>query len=129
VTAILIVDDQLELLAITGAILAENGYAVSWAPTAAAALKLLNTHRIDVLLTDIIMPGEIDGFELARRAKLTDPDLKVIYCTGFSNLEPEQIGPTHGPLLKKPYTPSRLLALLKNVTGDGYQVAPDLHTT
>jgi CheY-like chemotaxis protein len=126
VTAVLIVDDQLELLAITGAFLAENGYTVSWAPTAVAALKLLTTHRTDVLLTDIIMPGGIDGFELARRAKVNHPDLKIIYCTGKSNLEPEQIGHTYGPLLKKPYTQSRLLAVLEHVTGGDYQSVPAL---
>jgi CheY-like chemotaxis protein len=129
VTAVLIVDDQLELLAITGAFLAENGYTVSWAPTAAAALKLLTTHRTDVLLTDIIMPGGIDGFELARRAKMRHPDLRVIYCTGFSNLEPEQIGHTHGPLLKKPYTQSRLLAVLEYVTDGGHKTALGLLET
>jgi CheY-like chemotaxis protein len=129
VTAVLIVDDQLELLAITGAFLAENGYTVSWAPTAAAALKLLTIHRTDVLLTDIIMPGGIDGFELARRAMVKHPGLEVIYCTGNSNLEPEQIGHTYGPLLKKPYTQSRLLAVLAHVTDSGYRAAIDLRTT
>jgi CheY-like chemotaxis protein len=129
VTAVLIVDDHLELLAITGAFLAENGYTVSWAPTAAAALQLLTTHSTDVLLTDIIMPGGIDGFELARRAKVKHPDLKVIYCTGMSNLEPEQIGHTYGPLLKKPYTHSRLLAVLKHVAGSRYRAVLDLRPT
>jgi len=52
--SILIVDDQLELLAFTGAFLAECGYSVSWAPNARKALAILESdRRIDILLTDI----------------------------------------------------------------------------
>ena len=116
-TSILVVEDQLALLAVTGAFLAENGYAVSRAPTVASALKVLETRPIDILLTDIVMPGEINGFELARRARLINPRLKVIYCTGESDLDPEQIGHTFGPLLNKPYANSRLMALLEHVQG------------
>ena len=89
--SILIVDDQLELLAFTGAFLAECGYTVSWARNAAEAMQLLESNRpIDILLTDIVMPGEMDGFELARRAKVMRPDLKVVYSTGHRELSPEQ---------------------------------------
>ena len=74
--SILIVDDQLELLAFTGAFLAECGYTVSWARNAAEALQLLESdHSVDILLTDIVMPGGMDGFELARRAKRIRHDL------------------------------------------------------
>ena len=111
--SILIVDDQLELLALTGAFLAECGYTVSWARNAAEGLHLLESDRpVDILLTDIVMPG-MDGFELARRAKRIRPDLKVLYSTGHWELSPEQIGQTYGPLLKKPYQYSRLAAVLE----------------
>jgi DNA-binding NtrC family response regulator len=128
-TAILVVEDELSLLAVTGAFLAENGYAVSSASTAAGALTLLETRTIDVLLTDIVMPGEINGFELARQAMLIHPGLKVIYCTGRSDLEPEQIGHTFGPLLKKPYANSRLMALLEHVEGCSASTEHDLPDT
>ena len=112
--SILIVDDQLELLAFTGAFLAECGYTVSWAQNPVAALQLLESNRpIDILLTDIVMPGGMDGFELARRAKRIRRDLKVVYSTGHWELSPEQIGQTYGPLLKKPYQYSRLAAVLE----------------
>jgi CheY-like chemotaxis protein len=114
-TSILIVEDQLALLAVTGAFLADKGYVVSAVPTAAGALKLLETRNIDVLLTDIVLPGEMNGFELARRARAINPDVKVIYCTGESELGPEQIGDAFGPLLTKPYTNGRLIALLEYV--------------
>ena len=114
-TAILIVEDQLALLAVTGAFLADKGYLVSAASTAASALALLETRKIDVLLTDILLPGEMNGFELARRARALRPDLKVIYCTGESELGPGQIGQSYPPLLKKPYTNGHLMSLLEYV--------------
>lgn len=118
--SILIVDDQLELLAITGEFLAECGYTVSWAPNAREALTILESNRrIDILLTDIIMPGGMDGFELARRAKTVQPDLRVLYSTGKPDIVPEQIGDTFGPLLKKPYPYSRLTALLEYMEQNG----------
>ena len=122
--SILIVDDQLELLAFTGAFLAECGYTVSWARNAAEAMQLLKSNRpVDILLTDIVMPGEMDGFELARRAKVLRPDLKVVYSTGHRELSPEQIGQTYGPLLKKPYQYSRLAAVLEFLKVQEFPVA------
>ena len=108
-TSILIVEDQLALLAVTGAFLADKGYRVSPASTAAGALELLETRDIDILLTDIVLPGEMNGFELARRARALHPDLKVIYCTAESELGPEQIGQSYGPLLRKPYVNGHLM--------------------
>jgi CheY-like chemotaxis protein len=125
-TSILVVEDQLALLAVTGAFLADKGYGVSVAPTAASALKLLDTRKIDVLLTDIVLPGEMNGFELARRARAIEPDLKVIYCTAESELEPEQIGDAFGPLLTKPYTNGHLIALLEYVQTCGSAPGEDI---
>jgi len=125
-TAILIVEDQLALLAVTGAFLADKGYLVSAASTAASALALLETRKIDVLLTDIVLPGEMNGFELARRARALSPDLKVIYCTAESELGPEQIGQSYGPLLRKPYTHGHLIALLEYVQTCGSAAGEDI---
>jgi len=61
------------------------------------------------------LPGEMNGFELARRARALHPDLKVIYCTAESELGPEQIGQSYGPLLRKPYINGHLMALLEYV--------------
>ena len=57
----------------------------------------------------------MNGFEVARRARAINPDLKVIYCTANTELEPEEIGDAFGPLLKKPFTNGSLIALLEYV--------------
>jgi CheY-like chemotaxis protein len=54
------------------------GYVVMEAETGVEALALLSTHAIDLLLSDVIMPGEINGLQLAHIANTKWPDLKVI---------------------------------------------------
>jgi two-component system cell cycle response regulator CpdR len=59
------------------------GYSVTAVDRGTAALPLIEQERFDLLLTDIVMP-EMDGIELARRATELDPDLKVMFITGFA---------------------------------------------
>ena len=67
-STILIVDDDPAILEYAGEVLQECGYAVLTAPNGASALVLLrNNDRVDLLFTDLVMPG-VDGVELARRA-------------------------------------------------------------
>ena len=85
---ILLVEDDGEILAMVQMFLAEQGHEVLTASEGGAALAVLDTGRhIDLLATDIVMPGPCDGFELARRAVVMQPDLKVLYISGF----PERI--------------------------------------
>ena len=102
-TTILIVDDDPAILEYAGGVLEEHGYAVLTAPNAASALVMLrDSDRIDLLFTDLVMPG-FDGIELARRAGEEVPGLRVLFTTGYST------DPTpRGLLLKKPYRPQQL---------------------
>jgi CheY-like chemotaxis protein len=60
------------------------GYQVREADDAYSALRILNgTDRIDLLFTDMIMPGGLDGKELATKARAKRPDLKVLFTSGF----------------------------------------------
>ena len=59
------------------------GYSVSSVDRGTAALPLLEPGRFDLLLTDIVMP-EMDGIELAQHAARVDPDLRVMFITGFA---------------------------------------------
>ena len=102
-STILIVDDDPAILEYAGGVLEEYGYAVLTALNAASALVVLRGNdQIDLLFTDLVMPGS-DGIELARQAGEAVPGLKVLFTTGYSS-DPTPIG----RLLKKPYRPQQL---------------------
>jgi CheY-like chemotaxis protein len=100
-------DDPLVLLSIAE-FLRDEGFEVIEAHTGEKALALFPHHqRIHVLLTDIRMPGRVDGWELARRIRDQDPDVAVIYVTGYSDLP---ASPVSGSLFfNKPYRMERII--------------------
>jgi len=63
--------------------LKKAGYAVSAVDRGTAAIPLLESDRFDLLLTDIVMP-EMDGIELAQRAAVIAPEMRVMFITGFA---------------------------------------------
>ena len=100
--AILLVDDDLLLLALTAEILTDLGYQVTTAQNGSQALAVLQSgHPVDMLVTDVQMP-DLHGFELARRAKQIRPVVAVLYCTGRTDLIVEEMGPALGPVITKP---------------------------
>jgi CheY-like chemotaxis protein len=102
---ILVVDDEPDVREMASLYLAEQGYHVLEAPNASAALEVLAENRdVALLFTDVVMPGGIDGFELANRAKELRPGLRVLYTSGFLKDE----GVWHGSLLQKPWRLSHL---------------------
>ena len=78
---ILVTDDDPDLREIIAATLAEAGYAVLAAANGYDAIGVLADNWVTLLITDVTMPG-IDGFELARQAKVMRPGIKVIYLSG-----------------------------------------------
>ena len=64
-------------------LLASKGFHIIPAQDAHAALRFLGEQRVDVLFTDIVMPG-FNGIELAKQAKRLQPNLKVIFVTGHA---------------------------------------------
>src|SRR4051795_10190768 len=101
---ILVVDDTAEVLDLTSSVLEEAGYGVLRCGGSREALAILSDgHDIDLLLTDITMPGGIDGFELARQARALRPSLPIAYITGFAHPLPEDAHCVFGPILRKPY--------------------------
>ena len=123
---VLVVDDDPEVLAVAATVLGLEGYTVLQAPSGAEGLKLLQTNPgIDILFTDIVMPGDIDGFELAHRAKQLRPALRVLYTSGYIKEPPwGRHGVGHGPLLPKPWRRDQLRRTIQDLLGDGYRPAP-----
>jgi PAS domain S-box-containing protein len=83
--SVLVVEDDDPLRGYTVEILRELGYQVLEAPNGAAALDMLAQNlKVDLLFTDIIMPGGMNGRQLADEAKRRRPDLKVLFTTGYA---------------------------------------------
>jgi CheY-like chemotaxis protein len=107
---ILVVDDDVDVLALTCGIVQSFGYVVIPARSGEEALSLIHREpAVSVMFTDIRMPG-MDGWELADLSKHIRPDLQIIYTTGYSH-PPKCAG--HGPLLPKPWRPAQLEVLLR----------------
>jgi len=114
---VLVVDEEAELLEIALCYLADLGYDALRAKDAAAALAVLSRKAIDVLVTDIVMPGGMNGVRLAQEAKLIHPEMKVIYCSGFPAETLAERGHTlvDGALLYKPYQRREFEATIRKV--------------
>jgi two-component system cell cycle sensor histidine kinase/response regulator CckA len=115
---IFIVEDEPSLRGLVRKVLERNGYVVLDAPTAVAALEVWsqNKTRIDLLLTDMVMPDGMNGRELADRLKAENPNLKVIFTTGYSaDLMGKDIVLREGVnFLQKPYPPQKLIQTIRN---------------
>jgi two-component system cell cycle response regulator CpdR len=98
---ILLADDEPDLSEVIVAILTEAGYAVLAASDGYDAVRILADNWVNLLITDVSMPG-IDGFELARQAKVMRPNLSVIYLSGDTVMSAKSPGPIYGPILQKP---------------------------
>jgi PAS domain S-box-containing protein len=82
---VLVVEDDEALRAYTVETLGELGYRVLAAPNGAAALEILQSGKaIDLLFTDVVMPGGVNGRQLADEAVRLRPDLKVLFTTGYT---------------------------------------------
>jgi signal transduction histidine kinase/ActR/RegA family two-component response regulator len=108
---ILVVEDEDAVRYLACRVLRGNGYRVLEAADPAAALRIVQAEAqpIDLLVTDIVMPG-MSGPVLAERLVAARPDLKVLYITGYAKEAIERQGalPAGGALLEKPFTAQQL---------------------
>jgi CheY-like chemotaxis protein len=82
---ILVVEDDEALRLYTVEILTDLGYSVLAAANGAAALEIIGRgHAIDLMFTDIVMPGGMNGRQLAEQAIRQRPDLKILFTTGYT---------------------------------------------
>jgi PAS domain S-box-containing protein len=116
---VLVVEDQAEVRSLTCRILQAGGYSVTSAANGDEALRLAESCdvAIDLLLTDVVMPG-MTGPELAARMRSGRPGLKVLFMSGYSDG-----GSMHGltgavrPYLQKPFAPAQLTATVLEILG------------
>ena len=101
---ILLAEDDHDMRRFLVRALERAGYVVTDFDNGASAYEILREEPFNLLLTDIVMP-EMDGIELARKATEIDPDLKVMFITGFAAvaLNPDSNAPANAKVLSKPF--------------------------
>lgn len=116
---ILVVEDELQLLVMMTEVLEDLGYEVTSARSGREALDIVESgDPFDLLLTDVVMPGSVGGFELARRVRAKLPEMPVIYSSGYTGFTASEMGEVQAPLLQKPAPPAELSQMLRKVLGD-----------
>jgi CheY-like chemotaxis protein len=119
--SILLVEDEIGLLELVREILQQYQYRVLIASSGVEALRVWDecNGQIDLLLTDMIMPGGMTGTDLAAELKRRKPGLKVIYASGYSAaLTGKDFTQGKNIFLAKPYQPNQVARLIRD-TLDG----------
>jgi two-component system, cell cycle sensor histidine kinase and response regulator CckA len=115
---ILLVEDEPAIRQLCRMLLLQNGYKVLEATDGTEALAVWAVHRseIDLLHTDMVMPGELSGLQLAQRALAEKPDLKVIITSGYNTdtVGLDTAAQASVVYLPKPCPPKTLLAAIQN---------------
>ena len=113
---VLIVDDNTEVREVMAVIAGSLGYQVLTAGDAAGALELVRSHcNIDLLVSDIVMSGGVNGFELAERARAVRPGLPVLLMSGYLAASVEKY---NFPILHKPYRREHLAKHIRAALGE-----------
>ena len=101
---ILLAEDDNDMRRFLVKALENAGFQVSPHDNGMSAYQRLREEPFEMLLTDIVMP-EMDGIELARKASELDPDLKIMFITGFAAvaLNPDNAAPKDARILSKPF--------------------------
>jgi two-component system cell cycle sensor histidine kinase/response regulator CckA len=111
---VLLAEDEEEVRALFTRALELGGYQVCDVPDGHAALEVAQSTSIDILVTDILMPG-MTGIELARTLRASYPELPVVFVTGYADAA--SLKDVDGAvMLQKPFPPSHLLAALSKVS-------------
>jgi CheY-like chemotaxis protein len=117
---VLLVEDEPEVCRVTTALLTRLGYRVLTAATGEDALSVAREQGpgMDVLVTDVVMPG-MSGVELAERLRASVPALPVVFLTGYADQEM----PAGAIVLEKPYSPADLAKILARLRNSGSDTA------
>jgi PAS domain S-box-containing protein len=113
---ILLVEDNPQVAEVAISLLTDHGHSVSHSRNAdEALLRLRSGHKYDLVFSDLVMPGELDGLDLARSIRSQWPAIPILLATGYSSAATRatEEGFT---LLSKPYRPEALLAAVARMS-------------
>jgi CheY-like chemotaxis protein len=111
---VLFVEDDADVRESTTAILSAHGFRMLVARSADEALRYLEREHVDVLFTDVVMPG-VNGIGLAKRARELRPDLKIMFMTAYYSRAAEAAA--LGNLMFKPVREAEIVAGLTELLG------------
>ncbi len=114
---VLMVEDEVLISHLVADWLDEHGFAVHEVTDADAALRYIDSGgAVDVLFTDINLPGRMNGTELAVKVRERCPELPVVYTSGrYSHMGPDRLVP-RSVFVAKPYDPDAICALFERLT-------------
>ena len=116
---VLVVDDNPDVAQVTSSLFEQMGYDTSFRDSAESALQFLaaQVKRTDLVFSDIVMPGSIDGIGLAKEIRVRYPDLPVVLSTGYT--DSAQKVPDGLQVLRKPFDTDALSRVIESVLGAG----------
>jgi len=121
---LLIVDDDPNTLASLSRAFRLAGHEATVCDNAARAVELLRTESFDVILSDVVMPGKLDGYDLARVVRERWPSIKIVLTSGFPNLDRDTHSEANFLLLTKPYRRAALARTLRDALNGQGETGP-----
>jgi CheY-like chemotaxis protein len=116
---VLIVEDEFLLRMDAVDVIKAAGFDVIEAGNADEAIEILEARRdITIVFTDIQMPGSMDGLKLARAVRGRWPPIKIVATSGHVGVQETDL-PEGGRFLAKPYSPTEITGLLRDLIGVG----------
>lgn len=118
--SVLVVEDEVLISNLVADVLSASGFVVHEVTTADEALRYIDSDAdIDVLFTDINLPGSMNGAELAERARALRPEMPIVYASGRFKLSEVSPLVPRSLFMAKPYDPNDVCALLTRLTSHG----------
>jgi CheY-like chemotaxis protein len=108
---VLVVEDNPDVAEVTCNLLSQFGYAVLRAANAADALAIMERSHADLVFSDVVMPGAMDGLALAHAIRASHPNTPVLLTSGYADLTPDT--ELEFPILRKPFHMSALEAAVR----------------
>ena len=117
---VIVVEDEELLRAVAVQALEDAGFQVIEATTGEEAISKCQ-EPVDVLFTDIRLPGQIDGWDIAEHCRDADPKLPVVYATGYSHVKPRPVPGSR--FFHKPYSLKGVIEAICELSGQGSATA------